>query len=110
MYLFKTYDSHITVLLSRFTENSSSSLAVSRPIKLPTRHREQEKLLRACNTQIHGLLNMEVLFPYLVQEGKIAQIKGHVVIQTSPWLLQYLVVLPTVPHPVHCTAEFVTSH
>ena len=43
---------------------------MSRPIKLPTRRKEQEKLLRACNTQIHDVLNLEVLFPYLVQEGK----------------------------------------
>ena len=40
---------------------------------LPTRRREQERLLRACNSRFHDLLNLEVLYPHLVQESLLTR-------------------------------------
>ena len=53
---------------------SISSEVPSLPIEgLPTRKRDQERLLRVCNTRFHDLLNLEVLFPHLVQEGLLTR-------------------------------------
>ena len=53
---------------------SNSSESVSPPVeRLPTRKKDQERLLSACNTLFHDLLNIEVLFPHLVQEGLLTR-------------------------------------
>ena len=36
--------------------------------RLPTRKKDQERLLAVCNARFHDLLNLKVLFPHLVQE------------------------------------------
>ena len=46
------------------------SLSIER---LPTRKRDQERLLLMCTTQFHDLLNLEMLFPHLVQEGLLTK-------------------------------------
>lgn len=40
---------------------------------LPTRKRDQERLLCRCNPRFHDLLNLEMLFPHLVQEGLLTK-------------------------------------
>ena len=53
---------------------SISSEVPSLPVDgLPTRKRDQERLLRICNTRFHDLLNLEVLFPHLVEEGLLTR-------------------------------------
>ena len=47
-----------------------TSLQVER---LPTRKKDQERLLAVCNTRFHDLLNLEMLFPHLVQEGLLTR-------------------------------------
>ena len=65
-----------------FTEDqqSSSSLTVesmspseSAAPLTPLKPKQLEKLLRACNIQIHALLHMDIIFPYLVQENLLTQ-------------------------------------
>lgn len=46
--------------------SSSSTIEVA---DLPTRRKDQERLLISCSTRFHDLLNLEELFPHLVQEG-----------------------------------------
>ena len=54
--------------------SSDSQEALSLPVeKLPTRRKDQERLLGACNARFHDLLNLEVLFPHLVQEGLLTR-------------------------------------
>lgn len=48
-----------------------SSLTVSDPLTLEPK--QLKKLLCACNVQIHALLHMETVFPYLVQENLLTQ-------------------------------------
>ena len=45
---------------------SEASLTMLKPKQL-------EKLLHACSVQIHALLHMEMIFPYLVQENLLTQ-------------------------------------
>ena len=65
-----------------FTEDqqSSSSLTVesmspseSAALLTVLKPKQLEKLLHACSVQIHALLHMETIFPYLVQENLLAQ-------------------------------------
>ena len=56
------------------TCTSTSSEVPSFPVeRLPTRKRDQERLLNMCNTRFHELLNLEMLFPHLVQEGLLTR-------------------------------------
>ena len=70
-------------MLSEDHESHSVSeiLSVER---LPTRRKEQERLLSACNTQFHDLLNLEVLFPYLVQEALLTRYEKERLQSLSP--------------------------
>ena len=46
------------------------SLSIER---LPTRKWDQERLLLMCTARFHDLLNLEMLFPHLVQEGLLTK-------------------------------------
>ena len=53
---------------------SMSSEVTSLPVeRLPTRKKDQERLLSSCNTRLHDLLNLDMLFPHLVQEGLLTR-------------------------------------
>ena len=86
--LSKTSDSHITLAaLSIHREfQLHSGGEPSNQIAYPTqRTAKVASHLQHPDTNIHDVLNMEVLFPYLVQEGKImiSQIEGNFYLQGS---------------------------
>ena len=64
---------------------SMSSEVTSLPVeRLPTRKKDQERLLSSCNTRFHDLLNLEVLFPYLVQEALLTRYEKERLQSLSP--------------------------
>ena len=68
------------------TKRPSFSPPSPSAVSLPTQRREQERLLRVCNTPLHNLLNLEVLFPHLVQEGLLTRHEKERLKRLSPTL------------------------
>ena len=64
----------------------SLSSPIPSAASLPTQRKEQEKLLGACNARFHDLLNLEVLFPHLVQEGLLTRYEMERLQHLSPTL------------------------
>ena len=49
------------------------SVSPSESVSLTLKSKQLKTLFHACNVQIHALLHMETIFPYLVQEDLLTQ-------------------------------------